>query len=76
MTTDSLVVPHILAGIDDDIEQDLRAIGVELTPGVEQDMEDARRQAMAALLFRRIRGRARTIGTLRDAMELELAAHP
>jgi hypothetical protein len=74
MTTDALAVTHILTGIDDDIDQDLRAIGVELTPGVEQDMEDSRRQAMAALLFRRIRGRELAIGTLRDAMELELAA--
>jgi len=62
MTTDALAVPHILAGIDDDIEQDLR------------DMEDARRQAMAALLFRRVRGKEVAIGSLRAAMEFELAA--
>jgi len=63
---------HVLAGIDDDIANDLRAIGVELVPDVEKNMDDSHRQAMAAMLFRRVRGIERAITTLREARNIEL----
>jgi phage host-nuclease inhibitor protein Gam len=66
--------PHILDGIDDDVTQDLAAIGVELVPNVEQDLDDERRHAMAALLLRRAGGVDREIASIQRTMELELEA--
>jgi hypothetical protein len=63
---------HILAGIDEDIEADLAAIGVNLTPGAEVEMENARRQAYAALLFRRVQKLRREIRETEQARDLEL----
>lgn len=63
---------HPLAGLDDDVEADLAAIGIQLTPDVERALEQERRIAMAAALFRRaMRVRAELAETER-AMGLEL----
>lgn len=63
---------HPLAGLDDDLEQDLAVIGVELTPGAETAMEDARRQAYAAVLFRRVRSLQQQIAETASARDLEI----
>lgn len=63
---------HILAGIDDDVTQDLAAIGITLTPGVEQTLAPDHRQAMAARLFRRIRAIRHEIAETERTMRLEL----
>lgn len=47
---------HPLAGIDEDIEADLAALGISLTPDIERELEQERRIAMAATLFRRAQG--------------------
>lgn len=64
---------HFLAGIDDDVEQDLAAIGIALTPDVERSMENAHRQAMAAVLFRRIQRITAGLSETQRTMDLELA---
>jgi hypothetical protein len=66
--------PHFLAGIDDDVTADLRAIGIELTPDVERAIDDPHREAMAAMLLRRAGGIARELAATQAAMDLELRA--
>lgn len=63
---------HPLAGLDEDLEQDLAVIGVTLTPDAEQAMEDSRRQAYAAVLFRRVRALQREIAETAQARDLEV----
>lgn len=72
--TDEAQPQHVLVGIDDDIVSDLRALGIELTPDVERDMEESRRQAMVALMFRRVRANTVAIETLEAARALEQTA--
>lgn len=65
-------VPHILVGIDDDVVQDLRAIGIELTPDVERELENARREAMAARLLRHAGEISEELMQAEEAHQLEL----
>lgn len=63
---------HPLAGIDDDVEQDLAAVGITLTPNVERDLQQERRIAMAAALFRRVQRVQAELAETERAMTLEL----
>lgn len=68
------VISHVLAGIDDDVEQDLAAIGISLAPEIERDLDDERRQAMAAVLLRRAGSVEGELRSVQRTMELEIAA--
>jgi hypothetical protein len=65
---------HPLAGIDEELDAELAAMGVELTPGVEEAMAEERRQGMAAVLLRRAGREDAAIAELQGTMELQLAA--
>jgi phage host-nuclease inhibitor protein Gam len=70
----ALMGTHVLDGIDDDVTQDLAAMGIALAPNVEAEMDDERRHAMAAVLLRRAGGVGREIEQIEGTMSLELEA--
>jgi hypothetical protein len=65
-------VPHPLAEIDDDVTADLAAMGITLTPDVERSLDDPHRQAMAALLLRRMQQNQAKRDALIAAKELTM----
>jgi hypothetical protein len=63
---------HILAGIDDDMDADLAALGITLSPDVERALDQAHREAMAATLLRRMQRNAKEREEIARTMELQI----
>jgi hypothetical protein len=65
---------HPLFGIDDDIEADFAAIGIEFTHDAERAATRAQLEASASLALRRIVGAERELDRLHATMDLQMQA--